>query len=93
VISYEKVIKKTRFYDKIRYLKLNEKQNKVINRLLDIGEGNFDGGLTNKKYRALTKTDAVTASRHLKDLVNKGVIKEIEGFSGRSSRYELNLCM
>jgi Fic family protein len=91
--NIEKVIKKTRFYDKIRYLKLNEKQNKVINRLLDIGEGNFEGGLTNKKYRALTKTDAVTASRHLKDLVNKGVIKEIDGFSGRSSRYELNLCM
>jgi len=86
-----KVISKTRFYDKIRYIKLNEKQNKVINKLLDIGEGNFKGGLTNKKYRALTKTDAVTASRHLKDLVNKGIIREIEGFSGRNTRYELNL--
>ena len=59
--------------------------------MLDIGEGNFEGGLTNKKYRALTETDAVTASRHLKDMVNKGVIREIEGFSGRSSRYELNI--
>ena len=87
--NIEKVIAKTRFHDKIRYLKLNEKQNKVINRLLDVGEGNFEGGLTNKKYRALTKTDAVTASRHLKDLVNKGVIREIEGFSGRNTRYEL----
>jgi len=91
LLNIEKVIKKTRFYDKIRYLKLNEKQNKVINILLDIGEGNFEGGLTNKKYRALTKTDAVTASRHLKDMVNKGVIREIEGFSGRSSRYELDI--
>jgi len=89
--NIEKVIKKRRFYDKIRYLKLNEKQNKVINRLLDIGEGYFEGGLTNKKYRALTKTNAVTASRHLKDLVNKGVIREIEGFSGRSSRYKLDI--
>ena len=89
--NIEKVIKKTRFYDKIRYLKLNEKQNKVINRLLDVGEGNFEGGLTNKKYRALTKTDAVTASRHLKDLVNKGVIREIEGFAGRNSRYQLSI--
>ena len=89
--NIEKVIEKTRFYDKLKHIKLNEKQNKVINRLLDIGEGNFEGGLTNKKYRALTKTDAVTASRHLKDLVNKGVIKEIEGFYGRNTRY--GLCM
>ena len=89
--SIEKVIKKTRFYDKIRYLKLNEKQNKVINRLLDAGEGNFEGGLTNKKYRALTKTDAVTASRHLKDMLNKGIIREIEGYGGRNTRYELML--
>jgi Fic family protein len=72
-------------------VKLNEKQNKVINKLLDIGEGNFEGGLTNKKYRALTKTDAVTASRHLKDMVNKGIIKEVEGFSGRNIRYELDM--
>ena len=89
--NIEKVVKKTRFYDKIRYIKLNEKQNKVINRLLDAGEGNFEGGLTNKKYRALTKTDAVTASRHLKDLLGKGIIKEIEGYGGRNTRYELML--
>ena len=89
--NIEKVVKKTRFYDKIRYLKLNEKQNKVINRLLDAGEGNFEGGLTNKKYRALTKTDAVTASRHLKDLLNKGIIREVEGYGGRNTRYELML--
>ena len=88
--NIEKVIAKTRFYDKIKYLKLNEKQHKVINKLLEIGEGNFEGGLTNKKYRALTKTDAVTASRHLKDMVNKGIIKEIEGFSGRNTRYGLH---
>jgi len=58
---------------------------------LDIGEGNFEGGLANKKYRALTKTDAVTASRHLKDMLNKGIIREIEGFGGRNTRYELNM--
>jgi len=89
--NIEKVVKKTRFYDKIRYIKLNEKQNKVINRLLDAGDGNFEGGLTNKKYRALTKTDAVTASRHLKDMLNKGIIREVEGYGGRNTRYELML--
>jgi len=86
--SIEKVVKKTRFYDKIRHIKLNEKQKKVINRLLD---SNFEGGLTNKKYRALTKTDAVTASRHLKDMLLKEVIREIEGYGGRNTRYELKM--
>jgi Fic family protein len=64
---------------------------KSSNRLLDIGEGNFEGGLINKKYRALTKVDAVTASRHLKDMLNKNIIREIEGYGGRNSRYELDM--
>lgn len=89
--NIQQVVEKTKFHDKIRHIKLNDKQRKVINRLLDIGEGNFEGGLTNKKYRALTKTDAITASRHLKDMLNKGIIREIEGYSGRSTRYELDI--
>jgi Fic family protein len=89
--NIEQVVQKTKFHDKIRHIKLNEKQSKVINRLLDVGVENFEGGLTNKKYRALTKTDSVTASRHLKDMLNKGIIREIEGFRGRSTRYELDI--
>jgi Fic family protein len=89
--NIEQVVKKTKFHDKIRHIKLNNKQRKVINRLLDIGEENFEGGLTNKKYRALTKVDAVTASRHLKDMLNKNIIREIEGYGGRNSRYELDM--
>ena len=87
------VVDKTKFYDKIRDVKLNDKQQKVVNRLLDAGEGKFEGGLTNKKYRALTKTNAVTASRHIKDLLNKGILNEVEGHGGRSIRYELSIGM
>ena len=89
--NIEKVVEKTRFHDKIQNVKLNEKQIKVVNKILDIGQEFFEGGLTNKKYRSLTKTDAVTASRHLKDMLNKGVIREIEGYGGRSTRYELDI--
>ena len=85
------VVEKAKFYDKIRGIKLNEKQRKVVNRLLDAGEGNFEGGLTNRKYRSLTKTNAVTASRHIKDLLGKGILREVEGYGGRSTRYELNI--
>lgn len=83
------VVNKTKFYDKIRNVRLNDNQSKVINKLLDVGQGNFEGGLSNKKYRALTKTNAVTASRHLKDLVNKGILQEIEGHGGRSTCYDI----
>jgi Fic family protein len=91
IANIDQVVEKTKFHDKLKNIKLNEKQRKVINKLLDIGVENFEGGITNKKYRALTKTDAVTASRHLRDMLNKGVIRETEGFSGRSTRYELDV--
>jgi len=58
---------------------------------MDMGKGNFEGELTNKKYRVLTKTNAVTASRHLKDLVNKGILYEVEGYGGRSARYAFSI--
>ena len=64
-------------------------QTKVLNKLLDIGEGNFEGGLTNKKYRGITGTTQLTTSRHIKELVDKGFICEKEGHGGRSTCYEV----
>jgi len=75
--NIQTVVERTKFYDKIRDVKLNDKQQKVIKRLMDMGKGNFEGELTKKKYRVLTKTNAVTVSRHLKDLVNKGILYEV----------------
>jgi len=83
------VVLKTKFWDRSRALKLNEKQIKVLNKLLDAREGNFEGGLTNKKYRSISGTTQVTASRHIKDLVEKGLLREMEGYGGRSTRYEI----
>ena len=82
------VIKKAKFWERARELQLNPKQIKVLNKLLNAGE-NFEGGLTNKKYRAIAKTTQITASRHIKDLLEKGLIKEIDGYGGRSVRYKI----
>lgn len=87
--NIQSVVKKAKFWDKARNLKLNEKQIKVLNKLLDVGEGKFEGGLTNKKYRSLTGTTQVTASRHIKELVDKGLLYEIEGHGGRSTCYDI----
>lgn len=39
---------------------LNERQRKVLNRLLDVGPGGFEGGLTTRKYMGMTKTSRST---------------------------------
>lgn len=83
------VVDKAKFWDRARSLNLNEKQTKVLNKLLDAGEGEFEGGLTNKKYRSITGTTQITASRHIKDLVEKGLLREIEGYGGRSTCYDI----
>jgi Fic family protein len=87
--SIQTVVDKTKFWDRARELNLNEKQTKVINKLLDTGEGNFEGGLTNKKYRAIAGTTQLTASRHIKELVDKGLLREVEGHGGRSTCYDI----
>jgi len=42
-----------------------------------------------RKYQALTGTQRITASRHIADLVAKGVIARAEGAAGRSTHYNL----
>ena len=83
------VVNKTKFWDRARNLKLNEMQTKVLNKLLDAGEKKFEGGLTNKKYRSITRATQVTASRHIKGLVDKGLLLEVEGHGGRSTCYDI----
>jgi len=87
--NIQTVVNKTKFWDRVRNLNLNNKQTKVLNKLLDAGENNFEGGLTNKKYRAVTSATQVTASRHIKELVDKGLLREIKGHGGRSTCYEI----
>ena len=83
------VTDKTKFWDRARDKSINEHQEKVIRKLLDAGKNGFEGDLTNKKYRAITKTSAATANRHIKDLLDKKILREVEGHSGRSVRYSI----
>ena len=89
--SIEYLVQKTKFWDKYRACALNERQIKVINKILDIGSENFEGGISTKKYISLTKVSKATAVRDISHLVELGCIKQIEGSSGRNTRYRLNL--
>ena len=66
-----------------------KRQRKVINRLLDSGEGGFQGGLTTRKYVSLTKVSRATAFREIADLVEKKILQQRSG-GGRSVSYDLN---
>ncbi len=71
----------------------NERQRKVLDRLLDAGHvgsgGGFLGGMTSDKYAKITGTSKATASRDLADLLNHGLLR-VEGV-GKATRYAVNM--
>ena len=89
--SIEYLVQKTKFWDKHKKYALNERQIKVINKILDMGSENFEGGISTKKYISLTKVSKATAVRDISGLVEFGCIKQIEDSGGRNTRYKLNI--
>lgn len=78
------VLGKARFWDSVRGLSINSRQNKVLNLLLD----DFEGKLTSSKYATLTKSSQDTALRDITDLVKQGIL--VRGSAGgRSTSYLL----
>lgn len=82
------VINKTKFWQKHAQTILNKRQQKVINKLLDLGPDGFTGGLTTRKYVTMTKISRVTAFREISDLLNKNILKAREK-RGRSTSYDI----
>lgn len=78
------VLKKARFWEKHATTLLNERQQVMLNKLLD----GFEGKLNTSKWAKISKTSSDTALRDIQDLMNKKIlVKEIEG--GRSTNYVL----
>jgi Fic family protein len=84
----EFVLKKTQFFDRYRD-ELNERQLKVVRRVLEAGPEGFEGGINARTYKNLTEVSKATATRDLQDLVAKRVLRPIG--AGRSARYDLDL--
>jgi len=83
------VTKIAKYWDKVRSVSLNERQLKVIHKLLSLGEGNFDGGLSTKKYIAMTKISPATAKRDIHHLVKTQCLYQIKDTKGRNVRYDI----
>jgi len=87
----EIVVQKAKFFNRVKEEQLNARQIKVLNKLLEYVQGEFEGGLSTKKYMSMTKVSKPTAFRDMQELVGFGYIKQIEGTAGRSVKYELVL--
>lgn len=81
-------LKKAQFFDRYKQ-QLNERQLKIVNKMLEKGVEGFEGGMTAKKYIGISKTSKATATRDLQQLQEIGVFVQ-EG-AGRAVRYQLNL--
>lgn len=80
------VLAKSRFWQRHAQSPLNERQLKVLNRLLDGAGEEFEHGINARKYIALTGASKPTATRDLIDLLEKGCLVKLPG-GGRSTRY------
>ena len=81
----QSVLAKARFWETFAATPLNERQRKVVNRLLD----GFEGKLTTSKYAKLTECSQDTALRDILSLVDRGIL--IRGES-RGPQYQLRAC-
>jgi Fic family protein len=79
---------RARFWSDHKHSALNDRQRKVLNKMLDAGPGRFEGGLTQRKYTAMTGTSTATAWRDIEDLLNKQMIVHGKG-AGRATHYNL----
>ncbi len=67
-------IEKSRFWQTHAGTPLNARQRKVMQRLLDDGDGGFLGGLNASKFMKMTGASKATATRDLADLVSAGLL-------------------
>jgi Fic family protein len=78
------VMRKAEFWKTYAGVPLNERQIKVLNRLLD----GFDGKLTSSKWATLAKCSQDTAIRDIAALLDLEILKKAPA-GGRSTNYEL----
>lgn len=78
------ILNKAEFWKAHSSAILNERQQKIINRMLD----GFDGKLTTSNWAKINKCSQDTALRDIQDLINKDILQK-EASGGRSTSYTL----
>jgi Fic family protein len=78
------VTQKAKFWEAHRGAALNERQRKMLNKLMD----GFEGTLTSSKWAKIVKCSPDTALRDIQDLIEKRILQKEEG-GGRSTSYKI----
>lgn len=78
------ILVKARFWERFAKEPLNERQIKILNRLLD----GFEGKLTTSKWAKIAKCSQDTAYRDILDLIDRDALQKDAG-GGRSTSYSL----
>jgi Fic family protein len=78
------ILNKALFWQKHSSITFNDRQIKILNKLLD----DFIGNLTSSKWAAICKCSQDTANRDINDLLAKNVL--VKHGQGRSIKYTLS---
>lgn len=76
------------FWKKNAHIELNQRQKKVLQKMLEHQPNGFVGGMTNRNYVSIAKVSPASAKRDLADLEEKKLIVRNES-KGRSTSYSL----
>ncbi len=83
--TLDAVLVRARFWQRWAGIPLNDRQVKLLNRVLD----GFEGKFTSSKWAAIARCSPDTALRDITQLLELGVLKKSPG-GGRSTGYELS---
>jgi Fic family protein len=82
--TLDAVLTKTKFWQRWSGTPFNERQIKLLNRLLD----GFEGKLTSSKWASIAKCSPDTALRDINELMVLGILRKMQA-GGRSTAYEI----
>ena len=85
-VELSETLVKSKFWQHWSATPMNERQIKLLNKLLD----GFEGKLTSSKWALIAKCSPDTALRDINDLLERGVLVKSES-GGRSTSYELQM--
>jgi len=80
----KRVLFKADFWQKHIDTAINDRQRKLLNKLMD----EFEGKLTSSKWTKIAKCSKDSAVRDINDLIEKGILQK-KAAGGRSTNYEL----
>ena len=84
-VLLERILFKAHFWTKYQTIALNDRQRKLVNKMLD----GIEGKMSSSKWSKMAKCSKDSAVRDINELIKLGILKK-ETAGGRSTNYEIN---